>query len=183
MAAQREGAQMGVQQGQQRLALLAQERDTLTSIIQQERARTQSMKEQFGLKRPLEKGAILHISRKLKAGQQLTGRELDIAKQHGDIFGAKLKTMGNQMAGPEWEEIKKNEGLGVREEKAQEQRVQVENTMKIQIDNNATAVADQLVAKLTPLILQAKAEEGNAINTAMAKFTNAMEAQREAVVR
>jgi hypothetical protein len=149
-----------LQLGRQKLELMQQEHGALTGIIQQEKQRVQGAKESFGLQLPHQKDAILRVSRKLRDKQSLTTEELEYAKGHSDLFGPHLKRIGDKMAGPEWEEVKKNLGLDERQKQAERQELKLSQDIKIQIDANGEAVgrqlADQILPKFKELMEQVK---------------------------
>jgi hypothetical protein len=166
--------------GQARLNVLQQQYQAVSQIVQQEKARQQTLRENFGLMKPMDRKASLGIARKIAAGQNLTGAELEYAKGHGDLFGDSLKKIGAKNAGPEYDEISRLLGLGERQQRAEGERVKLEQQIKVQIDMNAKAVASQLEEQILPKIYESMEQVKAAFLAALAKAQNEMWRNRAA---
>lgn len=155
LALETQAGQMTVEQGKQRLGLLQQEHNALTSIVQQETMRKQSAKEQLGLMLPHTKQYLLQLSRKHASGQELGLHEIEFLKGHSNVAGEALQKIGAARAGPEADEIARNFGMGQRGAQAAGDRLNIENKINIEIKNNGQETADQILDKLLPKLDQA----------------------------
>lgn len=157
---------------QEKLNLMMGEQRAVTSIVQQERARRQASTEGLGLSNPYQRQAVLNVARKIGRGGELNVRELEFAKQHGDIFGNYLQRIGQQRGAGIMAELLKIPQLGLqaREKAAEQQRIQITQQIEATIKQDNTALVDQLakvlIPKLNELAQQTKEEARRALENA-----------------
>jgi hypothetical protein len=104
------------------------------------------MRESFGLQNPMARKAAVNVARRLAAGEELTGQELQFA-QSQPILQGMLRKYGARQAGPEFEEILKITGEGTRLRESEASRVEINNRVTAEINLNAEALADQMLKK------------------------------------
>ena len=148
------------QAGEQRVSILKQQRDALTVGIQGERSRLQGLQEHLGLALPREQATVRRVAQKIGAGGQLTFGELNFARQHGDVFGNYLQDVGRQRGAGLMAELMKipQLKLGAREQELQQQRVEIDNRIKVEVEANMKDLSEQVRDKLDPQ-LQAMAQQ------------------------
>jgi hypothetical protein len=157
---------------QERVNLLQQERNTLTSIIQQERSRRAAMTESLGLMMPKDQASILRIARKIQAGGAPTFGELRYMQQHRDVFQAPLQEIGQARGAPIMEQLLKMDRLALqkREQQAAEQRVKIDNAIKIELNTNTNAMKQQIIDVLGPALQNQQHILEQMIHTALSRF-------------
>ena len=146
---QREKVQAVAEAGAKRLSVLEQEKDRLTGIIQQEQQRQAGLKSSIGLSTPLERKQMLNVAQKINKGEELNFRELQFAKQHGDVFGSSLEKIGQRRfdQSAEGKEIFKLLGVDEKRQTAEKQREGVQGQINTQISLNTKNI-DQAVKKI-----------------------------------
>ena len=138
------------QQGKEKIA----SQEKALDLIKQQKEQLLSSAERFGLQSPAEQRRVLELSRKVAGGGQLSNRDLQFAGQNRDLFAGPLRDAGVRRAeAGGFQEILKNLKLG-----DLQQTIKAEATLKqeikIQLEANKEAIAQQLAEKIEPLIDQ-----------------------------
>jgi hypothetical protein len=112
-------------------------------------------------------------------GRALSKEELEFAKGQ-EIFKEALGKLGDQRAGPEFEQLVRLLGLNQRREQAAAAQVQLENKINVEIKLNEQALLEQLYQKLLPEIMKAQFTAKQVIINELAKQRLEEQANRKA---
>ncbi len=158
--------------GKQRIQTLKGMRDAESGVIEQERARKQSVQESFGLMLPGEKALALRSARDVAGGRRIDRQEFEFMRAHDDLFGDSLRRMGAANAGPVFQEVYKLLGKEERGRQEEQTRLQLDNQIKVEIAGVDKHIADEITAGVMPEIKKVIADVATKFEQELAKIQN-----------
>jgi hypothetical protein len=163
LALQKAGHENALQIQERQSEVMKSQLQTIQQQRQAEQKRKQGMREDLGLMNPNKLRTMLHVARKVKAGQAVTQNELEFMKGNSNVFGSQLQQIGAGMAtkGPNAamiRELMDITGQDKREKALDKQSLQLQNQMNFQVNIDANSVSDSLLKKVTPQINNALAQ-------------------------
>lgn len=171
-----------VQHSEQRAALMDQERGRLTGVIASEKEKIRGTKQSFGQLTKEERGRAARLAEKAQQGGKLNREDLQFL---GGISGAE-KLVGQQYErradeDKSFQRFAAATDLNRPLQEAQQQRLQLENNIKVELDVNAKSIADQLQKELVPQLLQMLTNVKEGATTALQSQANQRRIQDNAL--
>lgn len=152
---QKEQQILAIQQ-QQHQAVQAQ-LQAVNQAIQAEQNRKKALNQGLALMHPMQLRTMRGIAQKAAAGRPLTVHEIGFMQAHQDVFGGQLqevaaRRMQNPFTAAAIADINRLTGQGRREQGLQQERLKLENEIRLQVQFDEASIARAMVEKVEPAL-------------------------------